>query len=89
MRHLLAMLLISALVAGNSSAQLQTMQRVQLTAQNSAVFLLYPCILQSIYATEGSRPIPKPPLSVKHLLVKLLGMTVKSPDNIPSVSKNA
>ena len=41
------------------------MQRVQLTAQNGAVSLLYPCILQSIYATDMSRPIPKPALSVK------------------------
>ena len=29
------------------------------------VLLLYMCILQGIYATEGLRPIPKPPLSVK------------------------
>ena len=33
--------------------------------KQGVAFLLYTCILQGIYATEGSCPIPKPPLSVK------------------------
>ena len=78
-----AVLLMLALVADNSSAQLQTMYQIQLTAQNSAVLLLYPDILQSIYATEGSRPIPKPPFSVNQVNV-WCEVLVQSKDSCPA-----